>query len=66
MFRTAVRQFARSIPRAAGTVQELTMAEIECSSRKIIDISRAQGVANRGFVDGKLLHVSRSFPPNKW
>jgi len=53
MFRTIVRQFAATTLRAAGTVQEMTMAEIESSFRQGIEVSKAQGIANRGFVDGE-------------
>ncbi|KAF2673793.1 cysteine synthase [Microthyrium microscopicum] len=51
MLRTAVRQFAHSSSRMAGTVQQLTIAEIEAGSRKAINISKAQTIANRGFID---------------
>ena len=53
MFRTAVRQFAATALRAAGTVQEMTMAEIESSFSQGINISKAQGIARRGLIDGK-------------
>jgi len=51
MFRTAVRQFARTTSRAAGTLPQLTVAEIEAAGRKAIEISKAQGIAQRGFID---------------
>ena len=61
MFRTAVHRFAATALRAAGTVQEMTMAEIESSFRQGIDISKAQGIARRGLVDGKYrLHTLRA------
>ena len=53
MLRTVVRQFAATTLRAAGTVQEMTMAEIESSFRQGIEVSKAQGIASRGFVDGE-------------
>lgn len=53
MFRTAVRRFATTALRAAGTVQELTMAEIETTFKHGIEVSKAQGIATRGFIDGE-------------
>jgi cysteine synthase A len=55
MFRTAVRQFAWTARRAAGTVEKLSVAEIDAAYRHGIDISKAQGVAKRGLVDGTVL-----------
>jgi cysteine synthase len=55
MFRTAVRQFVWTARRAAGTVQELSVPEIEAAYRHGIEVSKAQGVATRGLVDGTLL-----------
>jgi hypothetical protein len=53
MFRTAALQFARSGFRAAGTIPQMTIAEIEAGARKAIDISKVQGVCQRGLVDGE-------------
>jgi hypothetical protein len=55
MLRTAVRQLSTTSRRAAGTVQHLTLPEIEAGARHAIDISKAQGVAQRGLVDGMSL-----------
>jgi IS5 family transposase len=52
MFRTSVRQFATTATRAAGVIPKLTIAEINAGSRKAIEISKAQGVAQRSLVDG--------------
>ena len=61
MFRTAVRRFASTTLRAAGMVREMTMAEIESSFRQGIDISKAQGIARRGLLDGNNLNTYTSF-----
>lgn len=55
MFRTAVRQFASTARRAAGTVEKLSVAEIDAAYRHGIQVSHAQGIASRGLVDGALL-----------
>lgn len=52
MFRTAVRQFAWTARRAAGTVEKLSVAEIDAAYRHGIEVSQTQGVASRGLVDG--------------
>jgi hypothetical protein len=52
MLRTAVRHFSASAGRAAGTVQKLSVSEIESAGRQAIEISKAQGIAHRGLVDG--------------
>lgn len=52
MLRTAVRQFSTSVVRKAGSVQKLSLSEIETAGRGAIEISKAQGVAQRGLVDG--------------
>jgi hypothetical protein len=54
MLRTAVRQFATSASRKAGTIPHLSIQEIEAGGRKLIDISKAQGVAERALVDGNM------------
>jgi cysteine synthase A len=54
MFRTAVRQFAYTARRAAGTVETLTIPEIEAAYSHGIEISKAQRIASRGLVDGTL------------
>ncbi|KAF2437019.1 PALP-domain-containing protein [Tothia fuscella] len=51
MFRTAVRRFAATSWRAAGSVPELTIAEIEAAHKHGIEISKAQRIASRGLVD---------------
>ncbi|KAE9974512.1 hypothetical protein EG328_003782 [Venturia inaequalis] len=51
MFRTAVRQFASTARRAAGTVEKLSVAEIDAAYRHGIQVSHAQGIASRGLVD---------------
>jgi len=53
MFRTAIRRFIATSRLAAGTVQELTMAEIETAFKHGREVSRAQGIAKRGLIDGK-------------
>ena len=53
MFRTAARRFAATAWRAAGTVENKTMAEVEREFAHGIDVSRAQGIASRGFIDGR-------------
>ena len=55
MFRTAVRQFAWTARRAAGTVEKLSIAQIDAAYRHGIEVSQAQGVASRGLVDGIVL-----------
>jgi hypothetical protein len=35
-----------------GTVPQLSIAEIEAGSRNLIEVSSAQGVAQRALVDG--------------
>jgi cysteine synthase A len=52
MFRTAVRQFACTARRAAGTVETLTIPEIEAAYSHGIEISKAQRIASRGLIDG--------------
>jgi hypothetical protein len=52
MFRTAVRRFAATQFRAAGSVPELTIKQIEEAHHWGIKISKAQGIAQRGLVDG--------------
>jgi hypothetical protein len=52
MFRTAVRQFSRTAYRAAGSVPNLSIAEIEAANKWTIDISKTQSVAQNGFIDG--------------
>jgi cysteine synthase A len=52
MFRTAVRQFAFTARRAAGTVETLTIPEIEAAYSHGIEISKAQRIASRGLIDG--------------
>jgi hypothetical protein len=53
MLRTAVRHFATTVTRAAGVIPKLTIAEIESRSRKAIEISKAQGIAQRSLIDGR-------------
>ena len=53
MLRTAARKFSCSAARSAGTIPKLSISEIEAGSRKAIEISKAQGVAQRGLVDGE-------------
>lgn len=52
MFRTVVRQFAWTARCAAGTVEKLSVAEIDAAYRHGIYVSKAQGIAQRGLVDG--------------
>ena len=52
MFRTAVRHFSAGAGRAAGTIPKLSIAQIEAAGHNAIEISKAQGVAQRGLVDG--------------
>lgn len=52
MFRAAARQFSVSTSRMVGTVSQLSIAEIEAGSRNLIEVSTAQGVAQRALVDG--------------
>jgi cysteine synthase A len=54
MLRTVARQFAYTARRAAGTVETLTIPEIEAAYSHGIEISKAQRVASRGLVDGTL------------
>jgi hypothetical protein len=56
MFRTAVRRFAFTAWRSAGTVPELTLPEIEAAYKHGIEISKAQRIATRGLVDGIYVH----------
>lgn len=58
MFCTAVRQFALTARRAAGTVEKLSVAEIDAAFRHGIQVSHAQGISSRGLVDGALLQGS--------
>jgi hypothetical protein len=52
MLRTAVRHFSASAGRAAGTIPKLSVAQIEASGHNAVEISKAQGIAQRGLVDG--------------
>jgi len=61
MFRTAVRRFIATSRLAAGTVQELTMAEIETAFKHGIQVSQAQGIAKRGLIDGEASAPSDHF-----
>lgn len=54
MFSTAIRRFAATSFRAAGSVQEKTIAEIENAFQHGIGVSKAQGIAKRGLIDGNL------------
>ncbi|KIW07268.1 cysteine synthase [Verruconis gallopava] len=51
MFRTAVRRFAATPWRAAGSVPELTIPQIEEANAWGIQVSKAQAIAKRGLVD---------------
>lgn len=52
MFRTAVRRFAATQYRFAGSVPELTLKQIEEAHHWGLQISKSQGIAQRGLVDG--------------
>jgi hypothetical protein len=65
MLRTAARHFSTTAGRAAGTIPKLTLAEIESGARHAIEISKAQGIAQRGLVDGQKIHHVLSFTPNR-
>ena len=47
MFRTAPRRFAASLGRSADALSQL-----EASYQTGINISKAQGIGHRGFIDG--------------
>jgi hypothetical protein len=49
MFRTAARSFAASAWRSAESISQL-----EAANQTAINISKAQGIGQRGFLDGKL------------
>jgi hypothetical protein len=55
MFRTAVRRFAATSWRFAGSVPELTVPQIEEAYQWGIQISKAQAIAKRGLVDGTVI-----------
>jgi hypothetical protein len=38
----------------AGTIPQLSIQEIEAGNRKLIEISKAQGIAQRALVDGNM------------
>lgn len=48
MFRTAPRRFAASLYRSAESLSQL-----EASYQTGINISKAQGIGQRGFIDGR-------------
>lgn len=54
MFRTAARSFAASAWRNAESFSQL-----EAAHQTAINISKAQGVGQRGFLDGNVGHSSR-------
>lgn len=56
MFRTGVRRFATSARRYADTLPQ-DISKIEASHGHLIEISKAQRIANRGFVDGKPIFI---------
>jgi hypothetical protein len=58
MFKTAVRQFARTGSRTAGVIPPFSLKQIEAGSRKAIEISKAQGIAERSLVDGLFWYFS--------
>jgi len=50
MFRTAARSFAASAWRNAES-----LSQIEAAHQTAINISKAQGIGQRGFIDGIML-----------
>jgi len=51
MFRTAARSFAASAWRSAES-----LSQIEAAHHTAINISKAQGIGQRGFLDGTISH----------
>jgi hypothetical protein len=59
MFSTAARRFGASAWRSAESIGQI---ETEAARQTAINISKAQGVGQRGFIDGTLYIIAVSQP----